>query len=77
MIINIAMQIAASLAILSEPFMPFSSSKLKDILTLENVNWNDAGNIIVVDNHKINEATHLFEKIEDDKIQEQREKLNA
>ena len=76
-IMNIAMQIAASLAILSEPFMPFSSSKLKDILTLENVNWNDAGNIIVVDNHKINEATHLFEKIEDDKIQEQREKLNA
>ena len=76
-VMNIAMQIAASLAILSEPFMPFSSSKLKDILTLENVNWNDAGNIIVVDNHKINEATHLFEKIEDDKIQEQREKLNA
>ena len=76
-IMNIAMQIAASLAILSEPFMPFSSSKLKDILTLENVNWNDAGNIIAVDNHKINEATHLFEKIEDDKIQEQREKLNA
>ena len=76
-IMNIAMQIAASLAILSEPFMPFSSSKLKEILTLENVNWNDAGNIIAVDNHKINEATHLFEKIEDDKIQEQREKLNA
>jgi len=75
-IMNIAMQIAASLAILSEPFMPFSSSKLKDILTLENVNWNDAGNIIVADNHQINEAIHLFEKIEDDKIQEQREKLN-
>jgi len=56
--------------------MPFSSSKLKDILTLENVNWNDAGNIIVADNHQINEAIHLFEKIEDDKIQEQREKLN-
>ena len=76
-IMNIAMQIAASLAILSEPFMPFSSSKLKDILTLENVNWNDAGNIIVADNHQINAAIHLFEKIEDDKIQEQREKLNA
>jgi len=74
---NIAMQIAASLAILSEPFMPFSSSKLKDILTLENVNWNDAGDIIVPENHQINEAIHLFEKIEDDKIQEQREKLNT
>jgi len=76
-IMNIAMQIAASLAILSEPFMPFSSSKLKDILTLENVNWNDAGDIIVPENHQINEAIHLFEKIEDDKIQEQREKLNT
>ena len=76
-IMNIAMQIAASLAILSEPFMPFSSSKLKDILMLENVNWNDAGNIIFADNHQINAAIHLFEKIEDDKIQEQREKLNA
>ena len=76
-IMNIAMQIAASLAILSEPFMPFSSSKLKDILTLENANWNDAGDIIVPENHQINEAIHLFEKIEDDKIQEQREKLNT
>jgi len=76
-IMNIAMQIAASLAILSEPFMPFSSSKLKDILTLENVNWNDAGDIIVQENHQINEENHLFEKIEDDKIQEQREKLNT
>ncbi len=76
-IMNIAMQIAASLAILSEPFMPSSSSKLKDILVLENVNWNDAGDIIVSENHQINEAIHLFEKIEDDKIQEQREKLNT
>jgi methionyl-tRNA synthetase len=76
-IINIAMQIAASLAILSEPFMPFSSSKLKDILTLEDVSWNDAGSIIITENHQINKATHLFEKIEDEKIEEQRAKLKA
>ena len=76
-IINIAMQIAASLAILSEPFMPFSSSKLKDILILEDVSWNDAGSIIITENHQINKATHLFEKIEDEKIEEQRVKLKA
>ena len=76
-IINIAMQIAASLAILSEPFMPFSSSKLKDILTLKDVSWNNAGSIIITENHQIKKATHLFEKIEDEKIEEQRAKLKA
>ena len=75
-IMNIAMQIAASLAILSEPFMPFASSKLKNILALKEVRWSDAGEITIMENHKINKATHLFEKIEDEKIQAQREKLN-
>ena len=74
---NIAMQIAASLAILSEPFMPFTSGKLKNILALKEVSWSDAREIVIMENHKINKATHLFEKIEDDKIQEQREKLNT
>ena len=74
-IMNIAIQISASLAILSEPFMPFSSDKLKDILALNNVNWSDAGRIVVTANHQINKATHLFEKIEDEKIEEQRVKL--
>ncbi|MBT3571414.1 MAG: methionine--tRNA ligase, partial [Flavobacteriales bacterium] len=49
-IMHISMQIAASLAILSEPFMPFSSNKLKDILALNKVNWNDAGGIIISNN---------------------------
>jgi len=75
-IMNIAMQIAASLAILSEPFIPFASSKLKNILALKEVNWSDAGEITIMENHKINKGTHLFEKIEDEKIQAQREKLN-
>ncbi len=74
-IMNISMQIAASLAVLSEPFMPFSSDKLKDILALNKVNWNDAGGIIINDNHKINPATHLFNKIEDEQIETQLEKL--
>jgi methionyl-tRNA synthetase len=76
-IMNIAMQIAASLAILSEPFMPFTSSKLKNILALKEVRWSDAGEITIMENHKINKAIHLFEKIEDEKIEEQRAKLKA
>lgn len=75
-IMNICMQIAASLAILSEPFMPFSSNKLKDMLALNNVTWNDAGGIIISINHKINPATHLFNKIDDEQIATQLEKLN-
>jgi len=74
-ILNIAMQIAASLAVLSEPFMPFGSKKLKAILALKTVNWADAGGKIISDNHKINPATHLFNKIEDEKIEEQLKKL--
>ena len=75
-IMNISIQIAASLAILSEPFMPFSSNKLKDILGLSKVNWNDAGGIIIRNNHKIKPATHLFNKIDDEQIEIQLEKLN-
>ena len=74
-VLNIAIQISASLAILSEPFMPFSSNKLKKILALKDVSWDDAGGIVIRDNHKINSASHLFEKIEDEKIIVQLDKL--
>ena len=74
-IMNIAMQIAASLAILSEPFMPFTCKKLKEMLALNNVGWEDAGGKIISDNHKINKATLLFTKIEDDVIKEAIAKL--
>ena len=75
-IMNIAIQIAASLAILAEPFMPFTASKLKNMLGLSNILWDDTGGIIITNNHKINPASHLFEKIEDEKIKEQLNKLN-
>lgn len=74
-IINISIQIAASLAILSEPFMPFSSKKLKHLLAIDNLKWDDAGGIIISNKHQINKATHLFEKIEDEKIEQQLKKL--
>ncbi len=76
-ILNISVQISTSLAILSEPFMPFSSEKLKKILAINDVDWQDAGSIILSKNHKINHPEHLFKKIEDEKIIEQLEKLNS
>ena len=76
-IMNISIQIAAALAVLSEPFMPFTSNKLKNILNIKNIVWDDAKNCTITDNHRINSATHLFEKIEDEKIQAQIEKLKS
>ena len=46
------------------------------MLSLNKVNWNDAGGIIINDHHKIKPATHLFNKIEDEQIETQLEKLN-
>ena len=74
---HVAIQIAASLAILSAPFMPFSSDKLKEILGLNNINWNDAGTHFIAAGHQINKPAHLFEKIEDDKIEQQIIKLKG
>jgi methionyl-tRNA synthetase len=76
-ILNISLQITASLSIVSEPFLPFTSKKLKDILNLKNLKWADAGETMINSGHKINTGGHLFVKIEDDKIQKMIDKLNA
>ena len=46
-IMNISLQITASLAILSEPFMPFTSDRLKKLLNIDNFSWDDAGKQII------------------------------
>ena len=74
-ILNIAIQIAASLAVISEPFMPFSSNKLKMMLAITNSSWDDAGGKIIRENHRIAPAIHLLNKIEDEKIEAQLNKL--
>ena len=76
-IMQITIQIAASLAILSSPFMPFSSDKLKKMLSLSNTSWEDAGTHFIAAGNQINKPAHLFEKIEDEKIEEQRKKLKG
>ncbi|MBE7629501.1 methionine--tRNA ligase [Tenacibaculum piscium] len=79
-IMNVALQIAAGLAILSEPFLPFTSTKLKSILNIDaNLTWNDVSekDILISDDHQINEAELLFSKIEDVEIEKQLAKLEA
>jgi methionyl-tRNA synthetase len=75
-ILNVSLQICASLAILSEPFLPFTALKLKDMLSLEGNLWGEAGNSNVLPfNHSIKEPFLLFEKIEDSAIDAQVQKL--
>lgn len=79
-IMYVALQIAAGLAVLSEPFLPFTSSKLKSILNIDNnLSWNDVTekDILLPADHQINKAELLFSKIEDTAIQAQLDKLEA
>lgn len=79
-IMYVALQISTALAVLSEPFIPFTSSKLKNILNIdENLSWEDVTekNVLIDANHQINKAELLFSKIEDKTIEAQVEKLEA
>lgn len=85
-IMFVALQIATGLSILSEPFLPFTSEKLKKILgvpplgtgSLE-TSWGEVATkeILLPSGHKINEQELLFRKIEDSEIQLQLDKLEA
>ena len=75
-IMFVALQISAKLSVLAEPFIPFASSKLQGILALENLIWKDSYKAILLESgHKINKTSLLFEKIEDQEIVSQLEKL--
>ena len=76
-IMNIALQIAVSLSILSEPFLPFSSKKLKDILNVSDLTWESASTENLNAGTKINKSSLLFSKIEDDIIENQILKLKS
>ena len=77
-ILFISIQIVSALAYLSEPFLPFTSLKLKGILGVEKqLMWKEILNFNVIKSgHKINKSSLLFEKIEDDEIINQYKKLN-
>ncbi len=75
-ILNISLQLVANLAIAFEPFLPFSSKKLRDMLNMDDFDWNRLGNTdLLAVGHKLGEPSLLFEKIEDDVIEYQINKL--
>ncbi|ODS87116.1 MAG: methionine--tRNA ligase subunit beta, partial [Chryseobacterium sp. SCN 40-13] len=76
----VALQIAAALSVLAEPFLPFTAAKLKGILNIDNTfGWNDISTTsdLLPAGHQIGQATLLFAKIEDEEIQKQIDKLEA
>ncbi|MES2795708.1 MAG: methionine--tRNA ligase [Bacteroidota bacterium] len=74
-ILNIGLQIAANLAILSEPFLPFTAQKLKEGLHLGNKTWQETGGFLLKEGEAIHNLPLLFEKIEEEVIQSQIQKL--
>lgn len=75
-IMNLSLQITANLAIAFEPFLPFSAAKLRQMLNLQSFDWNNLGNFNILNaEHQLNQAELLFEKIEDEVIEAQVQKL--
>jgi len=76
----VALQIAAALSTLAEPFLPFSAKKLKNMLNIsEPIAWNSVSETsdLIAAGHQIGQAELLFAKIEDEEIQKQIDKLEA
>ena len=77
-ILYIALQITANIATAIEPFMPFSAAKILNMLSVEKFGWDSLGSMeLIAAGHTIGTPTLLFEKIEDEVIQRQIDKLEA
>ncbi|MCQ2346370.1 MAG: methionine--tRNA ligase [Paludibacteraceae bacterium] len=75
-ILNLALQIAANLSIAFEPFLPFSSQKLRKMLALDHADWSQLGSTsLLAEGQALGEVSLLFEKIEDEAIQKQLDRL--
>jgi methionyl-tRNA synthetase len=75
-ILNISLQITANLAIAFEPFLPFTSAKIKQLINKKELKWAQLGSAdILVGGHQLNQPELLFEKIEDETIEKQIQKL--
>ena len=77
-ILNISLELTAALASLCEPFLPFTAEKIRTMMNIGARDWSEAftGNLLS-DGHRLGQAALLFDKIEDDAINAQIEKLNA
>ncbi len=76
-IINLCLNLSANLSVYIEPFLPFTSGKIKQFLNLNQLSWESTSmEGIFPSGHKINSASLLFRKIEDSEVEVQIEKLN-
>ncbi|NGZ89713.1 methionine--tRNA ligase [Psychroflexus maritimus] len=82
-IMYVAIQVVAALAIVAEPFLPFTAAKLRKIINedqlVSKILWNDLANVeeLMPSGHQINQAQLLFSKIEDEAIEHQLKQLEA
>jgi methionyl-tRNA synthetase len=86
-VLNLGLQIVAALSVASQPFMPFASTRMRNMINLRSVSGKGEllvslnelaeGNPILPANHAINPAEHLFSRIPDEVIQAQIDKLEA
>ena len=77
-ILNICLQLTANLAIAFEPFLPFSSQRLRQMLAIDRFEWEQLGQTdLLKAGHQLGEPALLFEKIDDEVIQQQLDKLEA
>ena len=75
-ILNISLQLVANLSIAFEPFLPFSSKRLREMLNYDSFEWESLGRIDLLETgHELGEVALLFDKIEDDAIQAQLDRL--
>lgn len=75
-ILNTALQLVANLSIVFEPFLPFSAEKIRRFLRIETVSWNRLGDTDILSvGHELGQSELLFEKIEDDVIENQIQRL--
>ncbi|MCK9452724.1 MAG: methionine--tRNA ligase [Bacteroidales bacterium] len=77
-ILAIALEITAHLAVLAEPFLPFTAEKLRNMMQIGRFNWEDAASQQLLQaGHQLGETALLFEKVEDSQIEQQVQKLLA
>lgn len=75
-ILNLSLQLVANLAIAFEPFLPFSSEKLRNMINMPDLKWNNLGQTdLLAAGHELNKPELLFEKIEDEVVEAQIKKL--
>ena len=74
-IIHNSIQIVGNISILCEPFLPFTSNKIRGHLNISDLSWDDIGSSVMPSDHIISGKAHIFSKIEDKTIEDQIKKL--